>query len=216
MNHQSGLPERTLKRIAHYRYYLQKLVDRHRDYVSTQNIASELNISEREVREDLENVHHNLGISDIHNSAFLLKSVEDYLGKNSQNKAIVVGIGNLGKALVHYQGFQYCGFDIIALFDNSPQIIGHTVNNRKVLPISDMEKIIQRLKVDIGIITTPPNVAQGIANKMISSGIKGIWNFSLTKIKVPDDVHIETTSLHNDLIKLIHSVQNPEHIITQE
>lgn len=202
-----SLPQKTLKRLAHYHFYLEQMDKKQRDYVSRERLASDLNLPISEINEDLEQIDPSLSISEIHSVKLLLRLVEEYLGYQTENSAVLAGAGNLGRALLNYRGFKSCGLEIKAIFDRDKNLQGDTLGGLSIMDPAELENVITRLKVKIGIICTPAESAQIIAKKMINSGIKGIWNFSPAVIKVPDKVIIQNTSIYNDLLKLSHRIK---------
>ncbi|MFW5656783.1 MAG: redox-sensing transcriptional repressor Rex [Bacteroidota bacterium] len=201
-----SIPKKSLKRLVHYQFYLKQLLQKDRDFVSNERLAVDLNLSIAEVREDLENFNESLSVSDIHSVDNLLKNVEKYLGHDNTNKAVIVGAGNLGKALLGFSGFLSFGLDIFMVFDNDDQLISQKLNGKEVFSVSRLEELTRRLNIDIGIITTPPEPAQEIANTLIRAGVKGIWNFSPAVIKVPDHIMLKNTSLFSDYMSLVHKM----------
>lgn len=206
-----NIPGKLLKRLSHYHYCLGQLEKRNRDYVSNERLAADLELGVDQVREDLESLHESLSVSDIHNVKNLLDIVEAYLGYGQVNTAVIVGAGNMGKALLNYQGFHLYGLDILAIFDHDEQLIGNRVGEKEVFSVERFEELTDRLKVRIGIITTPPEPAREIAEMMISSGIKGIWNFTQARIRVPKDVELRNTSLYADYLRLSQKVERKFH-----
>ncbi len=198
---------KTLKHLPHYQYYLQQLMKKGREFVSNERLATDLGLSIPEVRRDLENLNESLGMAEIHRVESLISIVERYLGYDQCNRAIIAGAGNLGRALLNYPWFKTNGLDIIAIFDNDPALVGSMVQEKEVLHIERMEDLSKRLKVNIGIIATPPEPAQRIANIMVECGVQGIWNFSLAIIRVPEPTVLRNTSLYIDYLKLIQAVR---------
>lgn len=203
-----NIPKETLKRLAHYHFYLRQMKANNREFVSNERLSTDLNLSISVIREDLENLRESLGISDIHKVENLLSIVEIYLGYNQKNTAFIVGAGNLGRALLDYGGFKTCGLEIITVFDNNPEIIGSKISGIEVFPVDRLEELAGRMKVNIGIITTPPEPAQKIANMLVEGGVRGIWNFSSAVIKVPEEIVLSNTSLYNDYLELMQRMSN--------
>lgn len=197
------IPKKLIKRLSQYHYYLDKLQGRSRDFVSTERLANDLDLSLEEVREDFESLNDSLSISDIHSVSNLLDIVERYLGYDQENMAVIVGAGNLGKALYNFQGFRDYGLDILAMFDNDRDICGDAEGPFEIYPIERLGDLIRRLNIKVGIITTPPEAAQGIADRMVDSGILGIWNFTQARLKVPDTVELKSTSLFSEYLSLV-------------
>ena len=135
-------------------------------------------------------------------TAELIDEIEDYLGFGAKSKAVLIGAGNLGRALLSYQGFSDYGLDIVAAFDNSSAVVGRAVSGRIVQPLSELERICKKYDVKVGIITVPSSGAQKAADELIIHGIKAIWNFAPTVIKVPEGVLVENENLASSLAVL--------------
>ena len=137
----------------------------------------------------------------------LLETIENFLGWNNTNEAFLVGVGNLGTALMSYQGFKTCGLEIIAAFDVNPDKIGTEINGKKVLDIGKLGNLIKRMKILIGIITVPGDFAQKVADIMIENGIKAIWNFAPVRINVPEGVIVQHENIASSFTVLSKKLQ---------
>jgi redox-sensing transcriptional repressor len=118
-----------------------------------------------------------------------------------------VGVGNIGKALLKYDGFKRYGFKIVAAFDKDPAIVGKTFCDVKVLPVEKLHNLCARMKIKIGVIATSEDAAQEVADHMIAGGIRGIWNFAPTAIKAPDGVIVQNENLAAGLAVLSKKLQ---------
>ncbi|MFO7896041.1 MAG: redox-sensing transcriptional repressor Rex [Candidatus Cloacimonadales bacterium] len=134
-----------------------------------------------------------------HNVKSLIKAIAEYLNWNDISSAFIVGAGNLGKALLNYDNFEASGMKIVAAFDTSVNEIGKEINGKEILPMDKFMDLTERLHINIGIITTPAEVAQPVADLMVQAGIKGIWNFTYTQLKVPEHIVVETVDLYRGL-----------------
>ena len=105
----------------------------------------------------------------------LKAEIEKIIGINNSYKAIVIGLGNIGKAIFHYKGFQMSGMEVIGLFDRNPEIIGTTVQGLKVRNVNELESFLTKEKADIGILAIPADKAQEVCDILVNSGIGGIW-----------------------------------------
>ena len=200
------ISKKLLKRLAHYQFYLKQLEKRYRDYVSIDRLAADMNLSVDEVTEDLESLDNIYTVSKIFEVNRLLRVIEDLIEPKDIKTAALVGAGNFGKALLNYQGFKNLGFEIVAVFDADKNLVGQKLNSLEVLDMDKLEDIVQRLGIKIGIITTPPEPAQGIANRMIESGVQGIWNFTLSLLKVPENIVLQENPLYSNLIQLMNNI----------
>jgi redox-sensing transcriptional repressor len=124
---------------------------------------------------------------------------------------VLVGAGNLGRALALYPGFAQYGLKITQLFDVAPQKIGHKVGDLPVYPFSQLTDRIQYSKIRVGIITSPPQAAQEITNAMLAGGIKAIWNFSMAHLIVPEGVLVRNADLSLELGVISHFLSGLDH-----
>lgn len=165
------------------------------EFISGAFIAQELNLEPIQVRKDLSIT----GITGRPKKGYpvneLVGAVERFLGWSTARDVVVVGAGNLGTALMGYQGFQFHGLRLIAAFDIDPRKIGKRIHGVPVLAVDTMESRICGFGVKIAILTVPSSQAQGVAAALVSAGIEGIWNFTNMKLKVPDTVSVQNEDL---------------------
>lgn len=131
----------------------------------------------------------------------LIKQIRKILKLDVRHKAALVGVGNLGTALLTYPGFKAYGFDIAAVFDNNPKKIGRKINDLTVQNVSGLG-ILKKRKIYLGIITVPLKAAQSIADALVGAGIKGILNFSPRRVEVPKKIKVITIDIAMDLARL--------------
>lgn len=197
------IPEPTLRRLPIYYQYLKKLHgETGAEYISATQIGSDLNVIPIQVRKDLE-VTDVVGKPKLgYEVVGLMRTIEDFLGWNNTTDAFLVGAGNLGAALLGYNGFREYGLNIIAAFDSDEKKIGSEVDGKMIFHIKKLPDMIRRMSIKIGIITTPPASAQELANVMAEAGIRAIWNFSHTKISVPPGAIVQHENLASSLVVL--------------
>ncbi len=182
----------TLRRLPYYLYYLRSSDE---EYVSAATIARDFRLNEVQVRKDLAIVSKTGGSPRKgFNAVELIRDLEDFLGYNNMNDAIIVGVGHLGKALINYSGFKDYGINIVMGFDRiikTEMLIGNTA----IFPMKRMKNLVQRLQVKLGILTVNQESAQIVCDQMIDAGIKAIWNFSPYMLKVPADVFVQNENM---------------------
>jgi redox-sensing transcriptional repressor len=188
----------TLRRLPIYLHYLNSIKNSHRN-ISATAISDAFGLNDVQVRKDLGAVSGSGRPKTGYVVKELIEQIEQYLGCRSETKTVLIGAGNLGKALLYYNGFQDFGLNIIAAFDKNEDICGSIINNKPVLPIYDMETVCRNKNIQLGIITVPVPSAQEICDKLISYGIKAIWNFAPTILKVPPNVVVENENLASSL-----------------
>jgi len=197
------IPEPVLRRLPVYYQYLRKIdCSVSGEYISCARIAGDLNAVAIQVRKDFEYTGAAGKPKVGYRVAELIKAIEIFLGWNNTTDAYLVGAGNLGSALLGYQGFQDYGLNIVAAFDSSPDKIRSDIHGKKVLPVKKLPEMIKRMGVKIGILTAPPSCAQELTDVMVDAGIKAIWNFAPIKISAPPEIIIQHENLASSLAVL--------------
>ncbi|TCL59228.1 redox-sensing transcriptional repressor [Hydrogenispora ethanolica] len=198
------VPKFTLKRLPFYYRCLCGAAERGENYVSSEEIARAAQVNAVQVRRDL-TVFGALGQAGLGYHVNSLKAkLEEILGLKNTNEAVLVGVGRLGRAIVDYTGFERYGLNIVALFDSAPELVGQRVSGREVFPVAELEHIVKRLGIKVGIITVPTDWAQPIAGIMVRAGIKAIWNFAPVSLETPPDVVVRNEDLAAGLATLFH------------
>ncbi|WP_182188156.1 redox-sensing transcriptional repressor Rex [Pectinatus frisingensis] len=185
----------TIDRLPLYLRTLRVAQDEGRDVISSEELGRRLEITPEQIRKDLASFGQfgKKGVGYYVNE--LKHSVNNILGLDNHWNIAIIGIGHLGSALANYHNFVSLGFNLVALFDSDPTVVGRTVNHVKIMDIDTLEETIKELDIHIGIITVPGQFAQEIANRLVKAKIKGIWNFAPIKMKVPDGMHIVNEDL---------------------
>jgi redox-sensing transcriptional repressor len=192
----------TLRRLPVYHSYLVKLMQKGRENVSCTRMAGELHLDPTQVRKDL-SVTGAVGRPRVgFEVGSTLEAIENFLGWNNTNEAFLVGAGNLGSAILGYEGFRRHGVNILAAFDTDPAKIGTRIHGREVYELDRMVDLAGRMNVLIGVLTTPADAAQDAVNLMVLSGIRAIWNLTPVWLDVPEGIIIEDVELSASLAVL--------------
>jgi redox-sensing transcriptional repressor len=206
-------PEPTLRRLPVYLYFLEKVREEGTINISAPVIGKNLKCDPTQVVKDLA-VTGIKGKPRVgYNTYELIHALEEYLGFNRTNEAFLVGAGNLGSALLAYQEHQSLGIKLIAAFDVEDKKIGTSVGSIHVLEYSKMFHLANRLNVRIGVLTTPNDVAQKVAEDLVSCGIKAIWNFTSTILDLPPGIIVQNTSLSTNVAVLLRRLNDLENNI---
>ncbi len=202
---------RQLERYPNYLAYLKKLDQRGIDKVSSPMLAGVFNCSEEQVRKDLHLIAKRSGKPGSGRSVKeLIEDIEDFLGYNSEKRAIVMGVGNLGTAFLRYNGFIKAGIDVVAGFDSDPKKLGKSVEGKPIYASSELKKVIEAKDVTIAIVTVPAGSAQSVADELSEAGIKAICNFSPAHLNVDDSIEVLNVDLAATLAVLSHKVKDRE------
>ncbi len=207
MKNRENIPKATIERLPLYYRCLDKM-DTFEDVevVSSKDLGGKLDIPSTQVRKDL-SYYGEFGRRGVgYNVSELKKSVGKILGVDRVWPAILVGAGNLGRALVNYKSFAMMGFEISHVLDNDLDKIGNLINEREVQSAQDMEKIVEENDIKLGVIAVPTEAAQEVADQMIEAGIKAIWNFAPTRLYVPDEIEVKNEDLAVGIVSLIYNL----------
>ncbi len=189
----------TLKRLPLYLHLLEKLSSGGEEYVSCTYIAREFDFDPTQVRKDLEATGA-VGTARIgFRVTSLIGRVKELLGWNDTHDAFLVGVGNMGKALLGYRDFEKYGLKIIAAFDKDPRKIKSHIFGREILPLISLPKVARKTPARIGIVTVPADQAQAAVNQLVAAGVKAIWNFAPAPIHIPAGVILENARLTRSL-----------------
>ncbi|MCG8309868.1 MAG: redox-sensing transcriptional repressor Rex [Cytophagales bacterium] len=195
----SVLPAPTIRRFPLYLSFLKSLKGKENVYVSAPDIAKTLRIDSTQITKDFSFIKVAGKTKVGYEINKLVQNIEKFLGYRDPKKAFIIGIGNLGTALIKYNQFSQEGLEIIAGFDIDTEKVGTRVISTKIYHIKNFKKRFNETPVEIGIITTPSEQAQIIADTIIECGIKAIWNFSASPISAPGTVIVENTSIDSGL-----------------
>lgn len=198
-------PKETINRLSLYLRILQELSKSNlSSTISSYALAKELGISSDQVRRDLW-YFGQFGRRGIGYSLESLKNkISQILGLNRSWNACICGAGNLGLALLAYNGFKEQNINIVASFDVDLKKVGKKKNGVRIYHLNTIKKVVKRRNIKIAIIATPAAVSQEAADKLVSSGIRAILNFAPTKITVPSSVKLRNVDLSTELFNLTH------------
>ncbi len=193
--------QKVIERFALYHCIFEDCLDKGIQVISSRKIAELLHIDDSQVRKDLK-LLKNFGKCKVGYRIDQLKaSIEKSLGFKRAKVAFIVGAGNLGFALAKYNNFVSYGLNVLALFDNDPLKVGSIVNGKEIFHIDKLTSLSKKLNVELVILTVPRQIAQSVANLLVTANIKFIWNFSPTVLDVPNDVQVLNENLMGNFLK---------------
>ena len=185
----------TIKRLPSYLHIIESAQRDGKEYISGTVIAEELKLEPIQVRKDLALT----GIVGKPRIGFpvdeLIRAIYSFLEWDREHRAILVGAGNLGTALMGYREFTKRGMNIVAAFDLDKNKIGNSHHGTPVYSLGQMSEKIDEIGVDMAILTVPSGHAQAVADLLVRAGIRAIWNFTNVKLKVPEDVLVQKEDL---------------------
>lgn len=190
MQHRAKIPRPTVKRLSLYLRELESLAEREQATISSLELGRALGLTDAQVRKDLA-CFGQFGRPGIGYRVFeLVDQLRKILGTDRQWNAAVVGAGNIGRAIMAYQRFRRKGFDVVAVFDSDPKVIGQFISNHHVRPMSDLPKLVRERSIKIGVVAVPADSAQAVAEELIAAGVMGILNFAPIRLDVHDRVSV--------------------------
>jgi len=197
-----SVPLPTIRRLPMYFSLLEKAAQENQTSISSSQLAAALGLEPIQVRKDLAAI----GVTGQPRLGFplaeLIQAIERFLGWDNVTDAFIIGAGHLGTALAGYQGFEKHGLNVVALFDNDPRKVGQTIHGKQVLHIDKLGNLANRMHVHIAILTVPAEAAVSTAQLAVEAGIQAIWNFTPTKLTVPEGIVLERVDLAASLAVL--------------
>ena len=200
MNPQKKVPSPTIARL--FTYYRALLESRETSYISSEELAKLTGCMAAQIRKDL-TYFGEFGTPGkgykVDELSYRLRGI---LGIDHDWEVVLIGVGNVGRALLSYQGLKSQGFKVTQLFDSDPKKIGMSCAGLKIKDIAGIKDELRNNQARMAIITVPANSAQEVANLIVEAGIKAILNFAPTRIETPDDVNVLNIDITNELTRL--------------
>jgi len=197
-----------LRRLPLYLSHLKSLPENTAN-ISATALARALGLGDVLVRKDLAKVSSGGRRKTGYLRENLIRDIEDYLDVNSTTATVIVGAGKLGRALLDYSGFENSGLELLAAFDIRPEA-QKTQGGKPIYPMENLEDFCRDNGVRIGIITVPAEFAQSICDRLVASGIRGIWNFAPVQLDVPEGITVQSENLAVSLTALRMQLKNQE------
>lgn len=192
-----------IRRLPRYYRHLTDLSQSGTVRISSGALGKSMRLTASQIRQDLscfgEFGQQGYG----YNVESLRNEVAEILGINRGHTAVIIGVGNLGRALLENFAFDRCGFCLTAAFDVSPELIGRQISGVMIYPASQLEKYLEEHPTGVGVLTVPRSIAGAISEKLIRGGVKGIWNFTNSELHVEDSgVVVENVRFADSLLTL--------------
>lgn len=193
------IPEATITRLSSYLRMLEKMKESEEKYTSSRILGGRVGLNSDQVRKDLAY----FGQFGIRGRGYAInkleKNLRKILGLNRPWRVAVIGVGNLGTALISYRGFAKRGFNIVAIFDIDKRKVGKQKGSLPIKDFRNFKKIAKRMKLDIGMVAVPAEAAPQVIDRLTSSGIKAILNFAPVKLSIARGVKLRNVDLSTEL-----------------
>lgn len=194
-----GIPAATVARLSAYLGVLNGLAEQGVPTISSGELASAAGVNPAQLRKDLSHLG-SYGIRGVgYEVSYLRFQLDQHIGSADQWPVIIVGVGNLGRALVNHAGFATRGFQVTDLFDADPALVGREVEGVRIHAMTELERVVAAPEATIGVITTPADAAQEVAERLVEAGIRCLLNFAPLNLAVPADVTVRKVDLGSEL-----------------
>lgn len=210
MKETGKISKAVIKRLPRYRRYLEDLMKKDVDRISSNELSNLIGYTASQIRQDLNNFGGFGQQGYGYNVKALHAEISKILGLDREYKMIIVGCGNLGQALANYTHYYKAGFIVCGMFDINPRLVGLSINDIEVMDYSVLDEYLEQNQIDIGIICTNKGSAQEVADKLVMGKVKGIWNFAAVDLDVSEDVALENVHLSDSLQSLAYNINHKE------
>lgn len=209
MSKSDSISMSVIRRLPRYYRFLSELNDQNIDKISSTKLAQIMNVTASQVRQDL-NCFGGFGQQGYGYSVSQLKEeIKNILGLNNDYKAILIGAGNLGKAVAMHMNFEKLGFELIACFDNNEKKVGTKINGLTVKNETELDDFCNKNHIDTAFLCIPRVCVENVLDKLYSHGIKNYWNFSHYDINARyNDTMVENVHLSDSLMTLCYRMNN--------
>lgn len=190
-NSSDNIPDIVIGRLPIYLRALNRLQQEGHDVTSSHELGKRLGISSAQIRKDLSHFGGFGKQGTGYQIAFLEEKLRQVLKVNRDWEVALVGAGDLGSAIAHYRGFTHRGFHVNCVFDSSPAKVGQHIGDLVIQPLSELEESIKTRNIQIAMVAVPAEVAQSVADTLVSIGIRAILNYAPINLNVPDNVNVQ-------------------------
>lgn len=199
-----------ISRLPRYYRYLDELRTQKIERISSKELSKMMNVTASQIRQDLNNFGGFGQQGYGYNVQYLYDEISKLLGLDVTHKMVIVGAGNLGQAIANYGNFKNRGFEITALFDKNPELIGKKTVDAEILDIEYLYDYVKENHVEIVALTLPKEPARKVAEKLVECGVKAFWNFAHTDLRFSGDIIVENVHLSESLMKLTYRISEKD------
>lgn len=204
------VPAVVVKRLPRYYRYLGELLKQDIKRISSNALSQKMNVTASQIRQDF-NYFGGFGQQGYgYNVEHLYNEIGDILGLHDGDTTVIIGAGNLGRALASHDTFEKRGFKLVGIFDVDKNVIGKRINGIEVMDMEELEKFTENNRVDIGILTLPKKAVNDAAERLVKCGVRGLLNFSYTELSFDKNVAVENVHLSDPLMTLSYKMKQSE------
>lgn len=207
---QRKISRAVISRLPRYYRYLGDLLEAGVERISSSDLSKKMHVTASQIRQDLNNFGGFGQQGYGYNVKYLYTEIGKILGLDRSHNFIIIGAGNLGQALANYASFERSGFILKSLFDVNPRLEGVTIRGIPVRMVDELKDFLKNNDIEIAALTLPKSKAIEVADILVDSGVKGIWNFAHTDLSLPKDVVVENVHLSDTLMKLSYNLSQQD------
>ena len=200
------ISQAVISRLPRYFRYLGELRDEGVERISSQDLSARMKVTASQIRQDLNNFGGFGQQGYGYNVEYLYDEIGKILGLDRQHNFVIIGAGNLGRALGNYFNFERRGFIFRGMFDQNPALVGLRVRGVDVMPMEGLERFIEENQIDIAVLAIPKTSAVPVAERLAGTGIRAIWNFAHVDLNLPERIQVENVHLSDSLMKLSYNI----------
>lgn len=200
------ISQAVISRLPRYYRYLGELIENEVERISSNDLSKRMKVTASQIRQDLNNFGGFGQQGYGYNVKYLYTEIGKILGLDENHSIVIVGAGNLGRALANYANFEKRGFILKGIFDVNPELKDMEVRGVKVRMMDELGTFVRENNIEIGVLTIPKTQAVEVANTLVESGVSAIWNFAHTDLSLPDHVVVENVHLSESLMRLSYNI----------
>ena len=212
-----GISRAVIKRLPRYYRYLGELLEEHVERISSNDLSKKMRVTASQIRQDLNNFGGFGQQGYGYNVEKLCEGLAEILGIHRQRKAILVGVGNIGRALLKNFDFQASGFELICAFDTDKTVIGMDFGPANIRDVAELFDYVDQHQPDIAVLTVPHGVAPKMAKELVAHGIRGIWNITGEDLHLEElGIPVENVHFSDSLMTLCYAVDTSDETVTDQ
>ena len=200
------ISQAVISRLPRYYRYLKDLIDSGKERISSQELSRIMKVTASQIRQDFNNFGGFGQQGYGYNTHYLYEEIGKILGLDHVHNMVLVGAGNLGQALVRYLKFKKSGFNFVCAFDINPDLFGQTIGGIPIRPLEELQEYVDAHNVDIVVLTIPKTEAREVAQSLVKTNIKAIWNLAHIDLELPPRIQVENVHLQDSLMKLSYNI----------
>lgn len=212
MEEQRNISSAVIKRLPRYYRHLGELIEIGTQRISSGELSKRMNVTASQIRQDLNNFGGFGQQGYGYNVKYLYTEIGKILGLDKEYNVIIIGAGNLGRAIANYTNFEKSGFVIAGIFDVNEKLKGQSIRNVPISNMDELEEFAEKTRIDIAALTVPKDAAIEAAEKLVKLGVKAIWNFAHTDLNVPEGVIVESVHLSESLMRISYNLTRKDDV----